>query len=511
MKTNENTKDSKVNFHDLNVKINWKGNNKNRFFLSAYSGRDNWEFDDLFGFGWGNKTATFRWNHLFSDRLFSNTSLIYSNFDYKLESFDAVEGFSWTADQEEFSFKEDMTFFVNPQMDLHFGYHGTYRQFAPGLITPKSETSLFKRTELEKSFALDHALYIGLDHDITPKLSVQYGLRWSIFQNIGNRDVFVYEDPQDNIYINVTDTLSYGNFENIKTFQNLEPRLSARYILDESSSLKLSYNRMSQYIHLVSNSTVPIPFNTWTASGPNIEPQLADQVALGYFKNLKNNTYEFSAEVFYKKTDKVTAFADNAQIFFNEHLTTEFRQGEGESYGLELYLQKRKGRLQGSVSYTLSKATMQIDGVSNNAVFAASHDRRHSLNIAAVYDFTPTLNMGAGFTYSSGRPITLPTGWYFFDGVQGNLYSERNGYKLPDFHRLDLSVNWEPKGNQNRNFKSKFSAGVYNAYNRANAFTIYVRTAQDNEGNIIGDGTQKEARLVSLFGVLPYFTWNFNF
>ncbi|MEM6700130.1 MAG: TonB-dependent receptor, partial [Bacteroidota bacterium] len=206
-----------------------------------------------------------------------------------------------------------------------------------------------------------------------------------------------------------------------------------------------------------------------------------------------------------------TAFADNAQIFFNENLVTEFRQGEGESYGLEFYLQKRKGNLQGSISYTLSRADMTIEGIENGQPFAANHDRRHALNAVATYELSDQWTFGAAFTYATGRPMSLPTGKYDFNGYQANLYSGRNAYRLPDFHRLDLSANWTPKKNANRRVKSNFAMGVYNAYNRSNAFTIYVQSARDEEGNVVGDGTQKEARLVSLFGTLPYFTWNFSF
>ncbi len=507
----EDTKDTKVAFHDFNVKVNWKGSNKDRFFISGYMGRDKYDFDNSFGFGWGNTTGTFRWNHLFSDRLWSNTTVIYSDFDYMLEDRDAADGFEWIARQKEVALKEDMTFFINPDIALHFGYQGTYRRFTPGEIEPKSDASIFKSTTLPKTFALDHAIYLGADHNLGDRLKIQYGVRYSIFQNIGAGTVYNYEDPQNNVDLLITDSTTYKHFENIKTFHHLEPRFSARYLIDPSASIKVSYNRMAQYIHLVSNSTVPIPFNTWTPSGPYVEPQIADQVALGYFKNLKDNTYEISAEVFYKKSKDVTAFVDNADLFFNQHIATEFRQGEQESYGLELFLQKKKGKLRGFMSYTLSKAEMTIPGVNNDEAFPANHDRRHNLNLAATYNLTDRLNVGANFSYGSGRPITLPTGRYEFDGYQVNLYSERNGYKLPDFHRLDLSVNWEPKKNANRRLQQTLTAGIYNAYNRQNAFTIYTRVARDEDDNIIGDGRQKEARMVYLFGSLPYFSWNFKF
>lgn len=500
-----------VAFHDLNAKINWKKDNKNRFFLSAYSGRDILNFGEDFGMDWGNTTTTFRWNHLFSEKLFSNLTLLYSDFDYKLGSSVDVQGFEWVANQREMSVKEDFTYFLNPSLTLQFGYQGIYRRFTPGVITPKGKGSIFEPTSLQKQFALDHGLYIGFDHDVTNRLSLQYGVRYSIFQNIGKGTVYEYADPRDNINIEVIDSTVYGNFENIKTFHNLEPRFSARYTIDNQSSVKLSYNRMVQYVHLISNSTVPVPFNTWAPSSPYLDPQLADQIAAGYFRNFQNNTYEFSIEGYYKKAKQVTEFADHAELFFNKHIAVEFRQGDSESYGLELFLQKKKGKMQGFVSYTLSKTLMNVEGVNNSETFIANHDRRHSLNIALNYQVNDRLNVGGNFTYATGRPITLPTGRYEFENYQVNYYSERNGYRLPDFHRLDWSATWEAPKKEGKFFHSSFSVGVYNAYNRKNPFTIYTRKKQDEDGNIIGDGLEQEARLVYLFGTLPYFTWNFEF
>jgi len=500
-----------VSFYDLNAKVNWRPNNKNRFFIAAYDGRDIWRFSDDFKMGWGNTTATFRWNHLFNEKLFSNTTLVYSDFDYRLEDLDVADGFVWDANQREMSLKEDLTYFVNPNLTLQMGYQGIYRRFSPGTITPNNEESIFKETKLQKLGALDHGLYLGAEHKINDRLSLQYGLRFSIFQNIGAGTVYDYEDRTDNVEVIVKDSTVYGSFENIKTFSNLEPRFNARYRLNSSSSLKFSYQRMAQYIHLLSNSTVPIPFNTWAPSSPHLDPQLADQLALGYFKNFRNNTYEFSVETFYKKAENVTEFADHANVFFNKHLATEFRQGDSESYGLELFIRKVKGPLQGFASYTLSKAIMDVPGINEDQEFVANHDRRHNLNLALTYALSDQWDVGTNFTFSSGRPITLPTGKFQFDNYQVDYYSGRNGYRLPDFHRLDLSVTYNSRKNKDRKFKRSMTAGIYNAYNQQNPYTIYTRKKQDDDGNIIGDGTEKEARLVYLFGIMPYFSWNFQF
>jgi hypothetical protein len=360
-------------------------------------------------------------------------------------------------------------------------------------------------------YALDHGLYISNQQKLSEKMMMDYGVRLSIFQNIGSSDVYLYEDPKDNININRTDTVHYGAWENIKTYVNLEPRLALRYILKEGQSIKLSYNRMVQNTHLIAAGTVPVPFNTWNPSGYYLEPQLADQVAAGYFRNFKDNMYEFSAETYYKDIQNVTDFADNADIFFNQDLSTEFRQGKSWAYGLELLVTKKEGKLTGSVGYTLSKAMRKVDGVNLDRAFAANYDRRHVVNIQAAYDMNEKWTFGANFTYSTGRPTTLPTGKYEYQNYNADVITERNGYRLPSFHRLDLSATLTPKRKGDKKGHGQWVFSVYNAYNRQNPFTIYTRTAQNSDGDVIGDGKTKEARMVYLFPILPSVTYNFKF
>ncbi|MFT7149799.1 MAG: hypothetical protein ACI82Q_001659 [Nonlabens sp.] len=500
-----------VYFYDVNAKINWRANNKNRFFIALYSGRDNFNFDGNFGFDWGNNTATFRWNHLFNDKLFSNTSLIASSFDYGLGSQDESNGFQWDSNLKEFSFKQDLNYFFNPRLTMDFGYHLTYRKFAPGIISPSAE-SIFREVELQNEFALDHALYVSLQHQLSDKLSFEYGARLSIFQNVGANTVYTYLDQLDNTNPIRIDSTQYGSFENIKTYVNLEPRFSARYILNTESSLKASYNRMIQNTHLISSGTVPVPFNTWAPSSTYLKPQVADQVALGYFRNFKENSYEFSAEAYYKDISNVTDFADNASIFFNDDLSTEFRQGTSEAYGLELMLQKKKGLLTGFVSYTLSRVDRTVPGVNQGRSFLANYDRRHNLNIVGTYDYNDKWTFGGSFTYGTGRPLTLPSGSYEFgDGQIADIITERNGFQLPDFHRVDLSATLVPRRNKGKKYETSWIFSLYNVYSRKNPFSIYTRVALDDDNNVIGDGTEKEARLIYLFPILPSVTYNINF
>ncbi len=498
-----------VYFYDVNAKVNWKHNNNNRFFAAVYLGRDVFDFDNTFGFDWGNATATFRWNHLFNSRLFSNTSLIASNFDYAMELDDDAQGFKWTSNIQEVSLKEDLNYFVNPSIGLNFGYHLSYRRFSPGIIEPNSDKSLFTRTELQNEYALDHSLYLENEHKVSSRLTLLYGARLSIFQSIGESDVYLYEDPSDNVDIVRTDTLSFDNFENIKTFVNLEPRFSARYLVNPASSLKLSYNRMVQNTHLISAGTVPIPFNTWAPTSYYLEPQLADQFAVGYFRNFRDNTLEFSVEAYYKDINNVTDFADNAQIFFNEDLSTEYRQGDSWSYGLELMLQKVSGRFSGFTSYTWSRTERDIPDVNKNEPFLANYDRRHNFNIVATYELNNKWTFGANFTYTTGRPFTLPSGKYQYDDYQVDLITERNASQLPDYHRLDLSATLVSSNKRGRKWRDSWVFSIYNAYSRKNAFTIYTQTPEDSDGEPIQN--QKEARLIYLFPILPSVTYNIKF
>ncbi|MBT1704847.1 TonB-dependent receptor [Chryseosolibacter indicus] len=503
--------DNIVYFYDINAKVNLKYNNNNRFFLSFYNGRDVFKFGGDFGFNWGNMTGTFRWNHLFNDRLFMNTSLIASNFDYKLGLDDAISGFEWTSNLQELSLKNDLSYALNTKNELSFGYHLTGRSFSPGHIQPTSGSSFFSELKLEKMYALDHGIYVSNQQKVSDKFMLDYGLRLSVFQNVGTADVYLYRDPKDNVQQDRTDTLHYDAWQTIKTYVNLEPRLGIRYALDEKQSIKVSYNRMVQNTHLLASGTVPVPFNTWNPSSYYLKPQLADQIAGGYFRNFNNNMYEFSIEGYYKDFKNVTDFADNAQLFFNDDLSTEFRQGDSWSYGAELMLNKKQGKLIGMATYTWSKTMREIPGVNQGKEFPANHDRRNVVNIQASYDLNEKWTFGAAFTYSTGRPITLPEGKYEFGTYNPDHITDRNRYRLPDFHRLDLSVTLNPRKNLSRKWKGQWVFSVYNAYNRQNPFTVYTRTKEDDDGNVVGDGTEKEARLIYLFPILPSVTYNIKF
>jgi hypothetical protein len=503
--------DNSVFFYDINAKVSWKYGNKNRFYTAFYSGRDRFDIDNNFGFEWGNATGTFRWNHLYNDKLFSNLSIIGSNFDYKLQINDPVQGFDWTSNLQQASIHYDFNYYISPKHEMNFGYQLSGRRFSPGTITPTSSTSAFQSLAQEKMYAIDQAVYADYTQKPNDRISITYGLRLSIFQNIGKADVILYQDPRDNVNITRIDTLSYEPWETVVSYINLEPRFLFLYQLNSFSSLKASYNRMVQNTHLISSGTLPLPFNTWSPSNYYLKPQVADQYAIGYFRNFKDNRYEFSTEAFYKDIDNITDFADNAQLFFNTDLSTEYRQGTSYAYGIEFLAEKKRGQLTGFLSYTWSKVIRDIPGVNQDLEFVANYDRRNVVNLALLYELNPQWTFGTTFNYSSPRPITMPSGSYQYNTYNVDYITERNGYSLPAYHRLDLSATLDPKQKRERKWKSQWVFSIYNVYSRKNPFTIYTRTKQDKDGNIIGDGTEKEARLIYLFPILPSVTYNFKF
>jgi hypothetical protein len=495
-----------VFFHDYNLKLNWKASASNRFFISAYSGRDQFKLNN-FGFGWGNSTVTFRWNHLFSPKLFSNTTLIGSEFQYQLTSRSSnSSSFNWSSFVREFSLKQDFNYFVSPKSELSFGYQGTLHVYSPTDIRPIGNRNNITPIKLEQLYALDHGLYASVKHNFD-KWKIGYGLRLSAWQQIGPSKVseYVNSNGQDLR----ARTLAYEQGKVIKSYFNWEPRLSVRYELNSANSLHVSYQRMVQNSHLVNVGTVPLPFNTWYPSGYYLKPQLADQVTLGYNRNLKKNTWHTGIEVYYKDMNQVTDFADRAEVFFNENLPITFRQGRSWSYGVELMLEKKVGRLTGFMNYTWSKTDRQIAGVNNGNVFPSNFDRRHSFNATALFEVNKRWTLSAAFMYASGRPLTLPIGRYELDGQNVDWFGERNSTRLPDAHRLDLSATLH--GKQKGRFKSYWVFSIYNVYGQKNPFAITTRVAQDANGNVIGDGTQKEARLTYFFNFLPSVAYNFKF
>ncbi|MDF1673623.1 MAG: TonB-dependent receptor [Vicingaceae bacterium] len=507
---NETQKNASLYFYDLNMKANYRINEKNRVFLSGYFGRDNLGFDDLFGFNWGNATGTFRWNHLFSDKLFSNTSFIYSYYNYKI-SIEAAN-FDIASNIEDFTIKEDLDYFINSNNTLKFGGSVIHHTFDPGKIASTVENGVLNDTKIENRYSLESALYASNEQKIGSLLTLTYGLRYSNFTQIGPGEIYSYnEDGQ------VSDTSNYDKFEQVVSYNGLAPRFSAKYSLNESSSLKASYARSYQYLHLLSNSSSGSPTDAWMPSSNNIKPEIADQVGVGYFKNLKKNSYEFSVETYYKVLDNAIDYRTGAEVTLNATVEGELLFGEGRAYGLELYLKKKKGKFTGWMSYTLSRSEGSFKDIDKGNWFPTKQDRTHDISLVGIWSISERVKLSSTFVYYTGNAVTFPTGKYVIDNQTINLYSERNGSRMPNYHRMDIGLTIDNKKFKEikkpdtgeiekvkKKVESSWNFSVYNVYGRENAYSI---TFQEQAN----DPTKTEIVQLSLFKIIPSISYNFRF
>ncbi len=494
--------DLKLYFYDLNAKTNINLGKNDRLYLSGYLGRDAFG-TGFMGFDWGNKTATLRWNHVLNNKLFSNTSLIYSDYDYGFKvGFESLE-VTMDAGIYDYNFKQDFNWYLNKTNTINFGLQSMYHRFKPMRFsikfendsTEETDTEETTDTDLSEQLALESAVYISNKQKLGKKISLQYGVRFTMFNNIGPYVTKTYDANSE-----VTDSIVYAENEFYSPYYGIEPRLNATFLLNETSSLKASYNRTYQYLHLLSNSTSGSPTDMWMPSAPNIKPEYGDQVALGYFRNFKNNSYEFSIEGFYKDLKNQVDFKDGADAFGNPDIEAELVFGIGRAYGLEFLLKKTVGKFSGWVSYTLLKSERQFDAISPNW-FSARQDRTHDFSLVASYKLTPKIIFSGTWVYYTGDAVTFPAGKYEIDGNLINLYTERNGDRMPDYHRLDLGITYILK--DTNKFYNDLNVSVYNVYNRKNAYSI---TFKENE--VTG---KTEAERMSLFGIVPSITWNFRF
>lgn len=510
LSNNEQAKNSILYFYDFNAKANYRIGKKDRIFLSGYFGRDNFGFADQFGFDWGNATGTFRWNHIYGDRLFGNTSVIFSNYNYKIKFGSGNETFQIGSEIQDINVKEDFDFYINSNNTLSFGANIIHHTFRPGEIETGSDIG-FELNDIENRYSLESAAYISNEQKIKQRWTVVYGLRFSNFTQIGPGNIFTYD-----VDGKVTDTTAYDDWEPVASYNGLSPRASLNFKLDENSSIKGSYARTYQFVHLVSNSTSSSPTDIWIPSSNNVKPQLADQGAIGYFRNFMDNQLEFSTEIYYKAMQNVIDYRDGAEVTLNPTVEGELLYGIGRAYGVELLLKKRRGKFTGWVTYTLSRTERQFDEINDGAWYVARQDRTHDFSVVGMYNFTERLTASATWVYYTGNAVTFPSGKYEIDGQIVNLYTERNGYRMPDYHRLDLGVTWYNKkfkivkdvdtGEDKeipRRFESSWNFSIYNAYARENAYSI---TFQEN-----AETGQTEAVQLALFKIVPSISYNFKF
>lgn len=494
----EGLKESKLYFYDLNLKANYKFNDNNRLFLSGYFGRDVFGFSDVFRMDWGNGTGTVRWNHIFNNKLFLNTSVIASKYNYYLGQPSGNDGFEWTSGINDYNLKFDFNYYLNPNNTLKFGLQSGLHNFDPGVAKGSGE-SVFDEYRTPKSNAIDYALYVSNKHKIGTRLTAVYGLRYSLFQNIGKGTVYGFDENY-----NVLDTSEYEKGEIYNTYGGFEPRLGLRYAFNEKNSIKASYNRTRQYIQLASNSTSASPLDIWFPSSPNVKPQIADQVAAGYFRNFKNNRYEASVELYYKVMQNTIDFKDHATLLLNPYLEGELRVGSAYAYGAEFLVKKQKGKLTGWVSYTLARVEKQITEINDGNRYPAKYDKTHDVSVVASYEISKRLDASLTWVYSTGSAVTMPIARYEYQGMIIPVYSERNAERLPAYHRMDASITLKGKKKDGKRFSGDWVFSVYNAYNRANAFSINFRQSE-------ADPTITEAEMMYLFGIVPAITYNFKF
>ncbi|HWV71546.1 MAG TPA: TonB-dependent receptor [Pseudosphingobacterium sp.] len=493
--------DSSVNssvlyFYDLNLKANYQLNQNNTVYLSGYFGKDVLGYSNEFGFDWGNVTGTLRWNHVFSSKLFSNTSLIYSDFKYNVDISDEDNDFQIASRIQNVNLKQDFHYFASNKSNVRFGLNLSRQEISPAGIDA-SENSDINSLKIENRQGAELAAYISHEWKPASKWSFLYGLRFNSYLLLGPGEFRTYDADGD-----IAESTTYGKGKIVTSYFNLEPRFSANYRLSEQSSVKASYNRNTQNLHQLTNTTSTLPTDAWVLSSNNIQPQIADQGAIGYYRNFNDDKYEFSVEVYYKDMQNQIDYKNTADLQANENVEAELVYGKGKAYGLELYLKKRVGRLNGWISYTLSRSKRKFDEINNGQWFAARQDRIHDVAIVGMYQLSKRWSISGTFIYNTGNAVTFPSGKYSIGGKSTWYYTERNGYRMPDYHRLDLGATLESKPDSR--FKSSWTFGIYNAYNRKNAYIIDFR---ENENN----PNVTEAYKVALFGIIPSVTWNFKF
>jgi hypothetical protein len=505
-------------FYDLNAKVNYNINDRNQLFLSGYIGRDQFSLGSIFNSTWGNTAATLRWNHLFSQKLFANFSAIYSNYDYSLDQLTTGAQYNWISRIISRDAKADFSYNLGTKTNLAFGGEWKNYEFRPGDITPIKGSTVKPRT-LDNKYAIETGAYFSIEHVMGP-VTINAGIRHSSFARKGPQTLPVYENNQPVVY-----NVQIGRYENgvvvgstsrtssqrINTYSNWEPRLALTAITSSSSSIKASYNRMYQYLHLISNTTAPQPTDLWVPSGNFIEPQMVDQYAIGFFKNLNGNKYEASIEGFYKDMNNLVDYVDGADLITNNTIETELLRGIGRGYGLEFLIRKKNGPLTGWVSYTLSKAERRVKGITESDPginggqwYNANFDKPHNLSVVGSYQINKRWSLSSNFVITSGIPGTFPVGRYEYAGLVVPQFGFRNQERLPTYHRLDVSATVKGKKKRWKNGGHEWVFGVYNLYNRANATSIYFTEDAENPGNV-------KAFKSYLFGILPSVTYNFKF
>ena len=473
-----------ASFYDVNAKLNHKINANNSLFLSAYFGKDFFKITDNFKNSYGNSIVNLRWNHLFSEKLFSNLSLIYSNYFYNLEL--DFAGFNWNSGIDNLNLKYNFKHYLSNELQLNYGINNTYHIFNPGEIEPTSEASGILENKLTKKYANEFAAYIDVEQQLTSNLSLQYGLRWSNFIRLGQDELNVYEDNNPIVFNNSfqiyqkakpISVASFSRSEKLITYSNFEPRLALSYSFNPQTSIKANYTRIAQYLHLISNTNSPTPLDVWTPSGPFIKPQIADQVGVGFFKN--NHNFSIESEIFYKKVQNRIDYVDGADLIANNAIEQVLLNGKSRAYGWELLLKKSKGKFTAMFAYTLLKSEQKTEGrtvtepgINFGQWYNSAYNKTHDISINASYNINEKWKINSNFIFQTGQPTNYPTGQFKFKNLTIPIFGPRNTENLPNYHRIDISAVFTPKKNRSTKWQRHWVFGIYNLYNRKNAYSI---------------------------------------
>ncbi|WP_347052753.1 TonB-dependent receptor [Flavobacterium olei] len=504
-------------FYDLNAKLNYRFDANNTLAFSGYFGNDIFDINDRFASTYGSTMGILSWKHKFSDQLNSNLSAFYSDYRFNLEI--PIESFKWESNISSYGLKYNWNYQPSEKFKINYGIDGLYYNFNPGVVQPTKSDSQFNYTQLDKKYALETSAFVDFENQITEKLTFRYGLRYSTFFRLGSEEITTYENGQSVVYNPLykiyeegtpTGTVAYKKGSAISTFNNFEPRAALSFAFNDNTSVKASYNRMAQYIHILSNTQSPLPMSIWTPSGPFTKPQLLDQYAMGYFKNFRDGDYSLETELFYKKVQNRIDYIDGADVLANNNIEQVILNGKARSYGLELLFRKNTGRFTGWVSYTLSRAeqktagrTAEEPGIANGDWYLSGYDKLHNLSVVGSYELNPKWSFNGNFTLQSGQPVTYPNGYYEIGGIHVPNYSLRNENRLPLFHHLDLAATYTPKPDKKKSWQSYWVFSLYNVYNRKNAASMSFTTNEDTGAN--------ESRRLSIFGIVPGVSYNFKF
>lgn len=504
---NTSYKGSGYYFYDLNVKMNYIFSDRDRIYLSGYLGKDVFSFNNQdrsfdVKIPWGNTTATLRWNHVFNRKLFANTSLIYNDYKFQFSALQNNFDIRLSSGISDMNLKTDFDYYVHVKHHIRFGGNYIYHTFTPSTISGQQDSTRFSPENVFKKYAHEAALYVMDDWEISPRLQLNIGVRYSGFMQIGPYTRY-YRDAAGN----KTDSIVYRRWQPISRHGGIEPRFILRWSWNDASSVKASVTRNYQFIHLVSNAGTTLPTDVWVPSTYLVQPQISWQYSAGYFRNFSNNMYEASAEIYYKSLQHQIEYKEGYTPTFNDP-EQDFVFGKGQAYGMELFVNKRKGQFTGWLGYTLAWTWREFPALNNGKRYPAKYDRRHDLALVGTYELNKRWTVSGVFIYGTGNTTTLPEKFYFIEGTLVQGYGSINSYRMDAYHRMDLSAIYTPVSKKlNKRVKGSWTFSVYNIYSRKNPYFIYF----DQEGSAI-DGTLKvSAKQVSLFPVLPSVTYNFRF